>query len=66
LNPAQPIEGTSRALLLLAGLRARQERLPGPAALAWERVVFAEALGHPEPRQRIQAFLGAGESRLSG
>lgn len=63
LSPAQSPEGNPRALLLLAELRARQGQLPRPAALAWERTVFAEALDHPEPHRRIQAFLG--ESRLS-
>ena len=65
LRSIQPSEGDPRALALLRELLARQSWLSGSPALAWERVVFAEALGHPGPRHRIQAFLGAGESKLS-
>lgn len=50
-----------RALELLAALRDRQRGLPRAAALAWERAAFAEALDHPEPRRRIEAFLGQGK-----
>ena len=46
-----------RALDLLEGLQERQEGLPRPAALAWERAVFAEVFGHPEPGTRIRRFL---------
>lgn len=59
MSPAQPFEGNPRALILLSDLQARQGHLSRAPALAWERAVFAEALGSPEPRQRIQAFLGA-------
>lgn len=46
-----------RALSLLGGLQARQGGLPRPAALAWERAVFAEVFDHPEPGLRIRRFL---------
>ena len=46
-----------RALFLLEDLRTHQERLPRPAALAWERAVFAEVFDHPGPGLRIRRFL---------
>ena len=48
----------ARALELLSRLRVQQRDLPRRAAWAWERATFAEALSHPEPQRRIQAFLG--------
>jgi hypothetical protein len=47
----------SRALDLLAELRDHQSCLPRPAALAWERAVFAEAFLDEAPRRRVAAFL---------
>jgi len=46
-----------RALSLLEDLRKRQEGLPRPAALAWERATFAEVFDHPGPGLRIRRFL---------
>lgn len=59
--PSQGRLGDPRALNLLASLGEHQRDLPRAAALAWERVIFAEALSHPEPQRRIQAFLGEGK-----
>jgi hypothetical protein len=47
-----------RALFLLENLQAHQERLPRPAALAWERAAFAEVFDHAGPGERIRSFLG--------
>lgn len=47
-----------RALFLLENLQARQEGLPRPAALAWERAAFAEVFDHAGPGERIRSFLG--------
>lgn len=52
------MQADPRALELLAHLRVHQRELPRRAAWAWERVAFAEALAHPEPQRRVQAFLG--------
>lgn len=49
--------GGTRALDLLGGLVEFQEGLSQPQAQAWERAVFCEVFGHPEPGTRIQAFL---------
>ena len=49
------------ALEILTTIRTHQRNLARPAALAWERAGFAQALSHPEPRRRIQAFLGEGK-----
>lgn len=46
-----------RALFLLGNLQARQEGLPRPAALAWERAAFAEVFDEDGPGQRIRSFL---------
>ncbi|WP_243288446.1 hypothetical protein [Geothrix terrae] len=46
-----------RALFLLGDLQKRQEGLPRPAALAWERAAFAAVFDDPGPGQRIRRFL---------
>ena len=46
-----------RALFLLGNLRERQEGMPRPAALAWERAAFAAIFDDPGPGQRIRRFL---------
>lgn len=47
-----------RALLLLENLQGHHAGLPRPAALAWERVAFAEVFDHDGPGERIRSFLG--------
>ena len=34
-----------------------QEKVPRPAALAWERAAFAEVFDHDGPGERIRRFL---------
>ena len=46
-----------RALFLLGDLQRRQAEVPRPAALAWERAIFAEAFDHEGPGERIRRFL---------
>lgn len=65
--PSPPATGKApgtpdaRALALLKALQAQQAGIPRAVALAWERALFAEALDHPDPHRRIQAFLGEGK-----
>ncbi len=56
-EPGTSNTGESRALQLLASTREAQDGLPRSAALAWERAAFSEVFLHPEPGQRIRAFL---------
>jgi hypothetical protein len=56
-DPVQRNSGESRALQLLDATREAQEGLSRSAALAWERAAFRAAFQHPEPGQRIRAFL---------
>ena len=60
LEPASP-EADPGALALLSGLWDAQEGLHRDQALAWERVIFAEAFAGPEPARRVGAFLGGAE-----
>jgi hypothetical protein len=48
---------SERALFLLANLQRHQEKVPRPAALAWERAAFAEVFDHDGPGERIRHFL---------
>ena len=50
-------DACERALILLGNLQRHQEELPRSAALAWERVAFADVFDHPEPGLRIRRFL---------
>lgn len=50
-------DACARALVLLGNLQSRQRGLPPAAALAWERVAFAQVFDHPAPRERIRRFL---------
>lgn len=50
-------DACERALNLLGNLQSRQREVPRSAALAWERVAFAQVFDHPGPRERIRRFL---------
>jgi hypothetical protein len=54
---ATGFSASERALFLLDNLQRHQERVSRPAALAWERAVFAEAFDHEGPGERIRSFL---------
>ena len=54
---ATGFSASERALSLLGDLQGHQEQVPRPAALAWERTVFAEAFDHDGPGERIRSFL---------
>ena len=50
-------DACERALALLGNLQLHQADSPRPAALAMERVAFANVFDHPEPGLRIRRFL---------
>lgn len=54
---SQPAKDASRALRLLDAAQEAERGLPRSAALAWERAAFRAAFLHPEPGERIRAFL---------